>query len=246
MIKLSFNLIYLLISLFLISSACSTVNENNKQNSKIKPTDQIADFNEIAQIIDIHGKVMLKKPDSKSWVMASKTSKISEGLEVLTSYKSYLKIQLKDKTMIEIGQLTHIKIDELNIIAPGASRNKVGLKLNLGKINANVTKSSGIQKSFTVSSPQGVASVRGTQETVSYYPHQGMTVSINEGLASVDGLNRSVLVSAGNTTTIAKKDPVSSFEKKESSVQTGSQGSNTSLDLLDKSNVDTNIDREKL
>ena len=55
----------------------------------------------------------------------------------------------------------------------------------IGKVKVKFKKVEGIKSSFKIQTPSGTASVRGTEEEVSYFPGIGMHVVVIEGIIDV-------------------------------------------------------------
>jgi hypothetical protein len=63
------------------------------------------------------------------------------------------------------------------------------LSIEVGKVRVRFAKAQNIRSSFKVQTPKGTASVRGTEEDVSYYPSAGMDVNVIEGNIDVGDNN---------------------------------------------------------
>lgn len=91
--------------------------------------------------------------------------------------------------MIWVNYMTLFKVSDLNVpsVVPGQSAEsyKVNLKLKVGAVRVRVPKVRTIQKKFSVQTPQGIASVRGTEEVVQYSPDFGLQVQVFSGLVEV-------------------------------------------------------------
>lgn len=75
------------------------------------------------------------------------------------------------------------------------------LDLEMGTVDVEFTKVSGLNSSFKVSTPKGTASIRGTREIVTYYPMSGLVVTVEIGHIDVSD-------NAGNTVPASKDQTV--------------------------------------
>jgi hypothetical protein len=159
--------------------------------------------NNKAVVYKIKGEVYFKT--TGDWKVMEVGNSLDSGDEVFTGINSLVLIQLEDKTKILVDSLTHFKFSKLAIRRPGYDGSSdVSLSLSLGSLSANVVKSSGMSKSFGVSTPAGTASVRGTKKRVTYSPDEGMEVKVLSGVVDVvDSLNRSISVSGGTSTNLS-------------------------------------------
>ncbi len=164
---------------------------------------QMYALNNNATVYKLKGEAYFKTGKS-DWKKLEIGTKLDAGDEIFTGIRSVVLIQLEDKTKLLVDSLTHFKFAKLKIEKPGAAgSSNVSLSLNLGSLSANVTRGSGMDKSFGVSTPAGTASVRGTKKVVRYAPDKGMDVNVLSGVVDVvSSLNRSLSVSSGSTTSL--------------------------------------------
>lgn len=114
----------------------------------------------------VTGKVEISKNGS-AWTALSVGGKVSSGDIVSTGFRSSIAFDYKtsnQSTKIELGALTRVSFDEL--LTQGDS-DRVQVAIKSGSIKTTADRETGKRVNFTVKSPVAVASVRGTQFSLS-------------------------------------------------------------------------------
>jgi len=117
--------------------------------------------------------------------------KLQEGAKVVTGANSEVTIDINNGK-ISLKSLTNAKISSA-MVTPNSSVANVSLRN--GTVVSEVKQITGLKTSFTITTPVGTSSVRGTTHSVSYNPEQGMRVSVFSGVVDVSsrrGANRPV------------------------------------------------------
>lgn len=107
---------------------------------------------------------------------------LANDATVVTGANSELTIQINNGT-VTFKSLTTAKLSGISL-SPTASTADVALRS--GTVVSDVRQIQGLKTSFTVSTPVGTSSVRGTMHSVSYSRERGMTVSVAVGVVDVD------------------------------------------------------------
>jgi hypothetical protein len=129
-------------------------------------------------IISVSGKVDVLT--GGKWQRARVGMKIYDGTRIMTGVKGYMKVQSPQGTF-SVSKLSMVTFHEKR-----SSKNVVQkIDMKMGKVHVKFTHIKGINASFTVKTPQGTASVRGTEKIVTYYPASGMDVQVLRGVVSV-------------------------------------------------------------
>lgn len=144
-----------------------------------------------AIFVSVKNQVEIQAPGESTWEPASKNKVIYTEYRIRTGRDSSAKIKTQDSSLIDIKPQTEIRLGEL-------SQNSRRMDLEMGRVKAIVKKSA--QRSFEIKTPVGVASVRGTEFSVSYDEDNRMSVDVDKGIVGVyknDEMENEVLVHAG-------------------------------------------------
>jgi hypothetical protein len=155
-------------------------------------------FGQQGTVKEVFGTVELKHAGSGAFVAAAVGDIVAEQTIVSTGFKSRALIGVGDST-IAVQPLTRLSLTEIATIQ-GTER--VNVRLNTGRVRAEVNPPLGGKTEFTVVSPMATASVRGT-----VFEFDTINLRVNEGTVAYSGSRgRPMLVGAGNASTV---DPVS-------------------------------------
>ena len=148
-----------------------------------------------AWIVQIEGdSVLIRSKNQKKLVLEKNMNKtrvhpVHEGDIIATGINDRATILLRDGSVVWVNYLTIFKVSDLSVpsVVPGQSDQnyKVNLKLKVGAVRVRVPKVRTIQKKFAVQTPQGTASVRGTEQVVQYSPQLGIRAQVLSGLVEV-------------------------------------------------------------
>ena len=127
-----------------------------------------------AEVAAISGPVELMRRGQSQWVSASDGARLVEGDQIRALSKGTAELRLADKSTIFVAENTRFAIVRLDHDAQSGARNSA-FHLVVGKVRAEVTRASlqlvrTRQSNFTISTPLGVAAVRGTVMVVTYNP----------------------------------------------------------------------------
>ncbi len=126
------------------------------------------------EVVSIQGDV--KAFLNKGWVTIKKGDKIPSGTKIMTGVKSQVEI-LAPSGRVVIQPMTLITYNER--VEGQDSRTDVALQN--GAVGVKYTKPPQGKAEFRVQTPKGTASVRGTEELVSYDAVSGMKVFVIAG-----------------------------------------------------------------
>jgi hypothetical protein len=150
-----------------------------------------------AYIREVIGTVEVKAPGTSAWRAARIGERISRDTLISTGFKSSVRIDLGNSTLI-VRPVSRLSLEELQRIQNSES---VQLNLVTGRVRADVRPPPSGKTAFTVRSPTGSASVRGTAFTF-----DGVNLNVADGnvyFTGGDGLG--VYVGAGHR---AVSDPL--------------------------------------
>ncbi|AEF83089.1 FecR family protein [Leadbettera azotonutricia] len=111
-----------------------------------------------AVIRELSGTVEVKAPGQAAWSPASIGAVLQKDTAISTSFKSTAILAIGNSTLT-VKPLTRLTIQEL---ADREGNEEVGLRLQTGRIRAEVNPPAGGKTNFTIRSPSATASVRGT------------------------------------------------------------------------------------
>jgi len=134
--------------------------------------------------------------DGKKLTPVKVGMKLNEDATVVTGANSEVTIVVNNGT-ITFKSLTTAKIR--GVAASGTS-STADVALRSGTVVSDVKQITGLKTSFTVTTPVGTSSVRGTSHSVSFSPGRGMEVAVSTGVVAVSS-NRggTTPVAAGNS-----------------------------------------------
>lgn len=114
------------------------------------------------------------------WTAITKGMKIPDGSKIMTGVASSVKIETVGG-FFEIKELSQATFSEK--VDEKTADHKVAL--DVGRVRVRFVKPQGVKAGFRVTTPKGTASVRGTEEEVSYRPGFGMETTVFEGSIDV-------------------------------------------------------------
>jgi hypothetical protein len=113
---------------------------------------------ETAFFREINGTVEIRAPGSADWVSAAVGDRIEKQTVISTGFKSSAALVVGE-SVIRLRPVTRLTLEE---IVRNESGEQVSLRLQTGRIRAEVKPPPGGNLNFTVRSPTATASVRGT------------------------------------------------------------------------------------
>lgn len=111
-----------------------------------------------------------------SWTEAYVGMTISDGTKIMTGVGGSMTVSMTGGAFT-VGQLSMVTYEESST----DSSSSQNLDLQLGSVDVEFSKISGISSSCSVTTPRGTASIRGTRELVMYFPSSGMHVEVLSG-----------------------------------------------------------------
>lgn len=112
-----------------------------------------------------------------SWKKATVGMTIADGTKIMTAVGASVKIKTTGG-YFSVKELSMVTFQERT----GQNSSHQTVRVDMGTVGVQFTRAQGMDTSFQVQTPRGTASVRGTEEIVTYYPMSGMTVTVIEGL----------------------------------------------------------------
>jgi len=127
-----------------------------------------------AEVAQMSGPVEILRRGQAKWLPASAGARLVEGDQIRALSGGTAELLLADKSTIFVAENSRFAIVKLEHDAQSGARNSA-FHLVVGKVRAEVTKASlqlvrTRQSNFTISTPLGVAAVRGTIMVVTYNP----------------------------------------------------------------------------
>jgi ferric-dicitrate binding protein FerR (iron transport regulator) len=142
-----------------------------------------------ALIRDLAGIVEVKAPQAAGWTPAYRGQALTGDTTISTGFKSTAVIAVGN-SVLTVRPLTRLSITELSRIQ---DNEKIELKLQTGRVRADVKPLQGGRTDFTVRSSAATASVRGT-----IFEFDTLNLSVSEGTVEFSGASGvPVLVDSG-------------------------------------------------
>jgi len=122
--------------------------------------------------------------------------KLKDDAMVVTGANSEVTMQVNNG-IITLKSLTTARLSGVKVTPTSST---AAIALRGGTVVSEVKQITGLKTSFTVTTPVGTSSVRGTTHTISYSPSRGMEVAVASGVVAVAS-NRGAVkpVAAGNS-----------------------------------------------
>ncbi len=114
------------------------------------------------------------------WTAIKKGMIIKNNTRIMTGMRGYVRVSERFGTF-SIGELSMLTYREKS----GKKRNSQKITLKMGRVHVKFKKIKGIKANFQVRTPQGTASVRGTEKVVTFFPGQEMNVQVLHGVVQV-------------------------------------------------------------
>jgi hypothetical protein len=159
----------------------------------------------LAVLEDIRGVVEVQDVDG-DWSVANGRQTVEAGTRVRTGALSGVDVSFYDGSTAYLGPNTEISIDVLGQDAEDQSR-IVELTQWVGETDHDVAPSYGGNGHYEVHTPSGSGVAKGTFFHVSVTPALVVRFSVDEGAVEVTNVDVTVIVIAGQLTTIAVGEP---------------------------------------
>jgi hypothetical protein len=132
---------------------------------------------------------------------------VNDGDRVQTAERSHALVTFFDGSTLEIEPATTVQIEEAQVAASGAI--SIRISQTLGRTWASVRHLTRADSKFEVRTPTLTAAVRGTGFITEVLADGTSTVQTTDGIVEVTAQGQSVLVGAGQTTTVQPNAPPS-------------------------------------
>jgi ferric-dicitrate binding protein FerR (iron transport regulator) len=147
-----------------------------------------------ALIRDLAGIVEVKAPQAAGWTAAYRGQALTGDTMISTGFKSTAVITVGN-SVLTVRPLTRLSITELSRIQ---DNEKIELRLQTGRVRADVKPLQGGRTDFTVRSSSATASVRGT-----VFEFDTLNLSVSEGTVAFSGASPvPVFVDSGGTSSV--------------------------------------------
>jgi hypothetical protein len=138
---------------------------------------------------------------------ASDGDLVNIGDSVQTAISSHAMVTFFDGSTLEIEPATTVQIEEASSAASGAI--SIRIAQTVGRTWASVQKLTRVDSKFEIRTPTAVAAVRGTGFITEVLADGTTTFQTTDGNVQVVGQGQSVIVGAGQTTTVPPNSPPS-------------------------------------
>lgn len=146
----------------------------------------------------LDGQVQIKYPGQHTWADLKQGDKIPPGSTIFTGMDTTTVLSIKDKGVLEILPFTEVTVSEEGL-EEAAAQGKTSTEINLKKGEVEVKVEGGVYlPSLQVTTPNGVAGVRGTHFWVSYNDKANATIyGVYEGEVEIKsrGSDKPMLIS---------------------------------------------------
>lgn len=142
------------------------------------------------------------------WTPVSSGALLAAGESLRTGELSSAELAFSDGSWVSLGPDTHLSIDELDAPAKGAAR-QVVLTQWVGESSHTVTPNTRSSSRYEVHTPSATGAARGTQFDVSVTPEKTARFNVSDGTVAVSAADVTVLVQAGEETSVQADEPPS-------------------------------------
>jgi hypothetical protein len=130
-----------------------------------------------AEIRQATGRVEVLRKGQSQWAAAAAGDQLVDGDQLRALAASSAELALADRSTIVVAENTRFAVIKLAYDAQSGTR-ETAFHLVVGKVRAEITRAAlqlvrARQSTFTISTPGGVAAVRGTVMVVTYDPSAG-------------------------------------------------------------------------
>jgi len=130
----------------------------------------------VAVVVKVKGGVFQQAPGAAAWAAAQAGNSLASGTQMKTEADGLAMVKfISDGSMMKLKPQTHLTF---------AARESKGVLLSLGAARFDVKPSDGKDK-FTVTTPTGVATVKGTQFWVSSAGDTASSIVVLDGTVNV-------------------------------------------------------------
>jgi len=162
---------------------------------------------QVAVLKEPQGLVQVQADDG-TWTAVGEGRRIATGQRIRTGALSSVEIAFYDGSRARLGANTEVSVDELDARTAGGPR-VVALTQWIGETDHDVASASSAGSRYEVRTPSGSGQAKGTSFHVVVTSVQLSRFIVEEGSVAVTGLNVTVIVLAGQSTTISPGEPPS-------------------------------------
>ncbi|MCB0035470.1 MAG: FecR domain-containing protein, partial [Anaerolineales bacterium] len=150
---------------------------------------------------DVQGLVEYQQFDG-TWVQVAHGATVKPGYRIRTAAYSGATVRFRDGSAAEVAANSELSIDELNAQRPEEGFRTIVMTQWSGESEHHVAFRNDGGSRYEVKNPNGTGLARGTIFTVVVGPDQTAHYEVTEGRVDVTGVNVTVIVVAGQLTTI--------------------------------------------
>jgi hypothetical protein len=194
-------LMLMLLAGFLLAGCTTppTVSQGTGAPNLSKPGDAAS-----ARLANVHGTVEVKT-NGGQWTPFQSGKTLKSGQQLRTSALSNATLVFYDGSWLYLGAEAEIKLDALNARTSGARI--VQITQVSGESRHEVAQSDDPDSRYEVNTPTGNGSATATEFTVLVLPDQLTQFWVESGSVAVNNMDVTVMVLAGQTTSILSQEP---------------------------------------
>ncbi len=151
-------------------------------------------------ITELRGKVEIQLPGQTQWQAATQGMRVPLNAILSTGFNSSASIRVNAST-VRLRAMTRVALETLTT---QNGMETTDLRLNVGRVNAEVRRTEASEIRFTVRSPQATASVRGTDfdmDMFRLHVDAGLVdYDLGQGAQSIPGGSYSLVAGLGEVT----------------------------------------------
>ncbi|TVQ37303.1 MAG: hypothetical protein EA384_12550 [Spirochaetaceae bacterium] len=152
-----------------------------------------------ATVRQVHGKVEYRDSAAAAWRTAAVGDQLPLGATISTGFGARATLEFGYTTLV-VEALSRLTLEDL---VERAGSVDTDLRLNVGRVRAEVRDAAGLEQNFRLRSAQATASVRGTE-----FIFDGVNVQVISGIVTVfNRFNQSSTVGGGEKTSAPEDDP---------------------------------------
>jgi len=116
----------------------------------------------VARLVYVRGEVSVQRPDVASPIRVIAGTEFSIGAQLFTGAESYANVRFADGTILQVGPESEVVFDTLSAFRDTGMVDS-RIRINRGSGASEVTPQQGPGSVYRISTPLGVAAVRGTE-----------------------------------------------------------------------------------
>jgi hypothetical protein len=170
------------------------VSEPTSESTSAVPNPQSAVLTDVRGLVEVQAR-------AGTWAAASTGQSVVAGQRVRTGALSSVRLAFYDGSQVQAGPNTEASVDELDAHLSGRTRTVVLTQWS-GETDHTVTSAGNANSRYEVRTPTATGAAKGTAFHVSVLSSLLTRFSVDEGSLAVTNLDATVVVKAGQATTV--------------------------------------------